>query len=74
MVVCKILVLNDSWYIAWVYMVANYKKCGERFSFSKILWPNKTSGFIQNTKKAASCRCLTKVAIQQEVGAGGNLA
>ena len=29
-----ILVLNDFWYIAWAYMVANYKKYCERFSFS----------------------------------------
>ena len=33
---CKISVLNDSWYIAWVYMVGNYRKYCERFSFPKF--------------------------------------
>ena len=49
--VCKIFLLNDAYYIAWVHKEANYKKYRERFSFSKILWPNKTFAFIQNTKK-----------------------
>ena len=54
-------------------MVANYKKYDERFSFSKILWPNKTSASIKNTKKLQAVGGLTKVAIQREVGAGRNL-